>query len=195
MLWNPVSTTQFWGGESSLSNDPFVKGYKYLNFVSQLALEPGMLEVTDSTSDFEQICSWIGHNIENVNAELDDYLEACHGCFDRSLCRPIYILATPLAQAYGIDGLCNILLNPVVILIDVGRIAPQDWLSIVVHEYAHAHLGFPGHNQRFFEIISHLCLGLGLKPPNWQPDLEMYLRNWPHCGSTLNPLAYWLGQS
>ncbi len=178
---------------SSLSNEPLVQGYQYLDAVRQLALEPDMIDVTDNPRVRDRIYTWIGNHINAINAELNACLEACHGCFHPELRRPMQILAAPLAQHFGIDGLCNILVNPTVILIDVGRTAPQDWLSIVVHEYAHGHLGSPGHDQRFFEILSHLCLGLGLEPPVWQPDMEMYLRNWPHCASSANPLAFWMG--
>ncbi|NER31595.1 MAG: hypothetical protein F6J89_29260 [Symploca sp. SIO1C4] len=141
----------------------------------------------------DRIYKWVGNHIDEINAELNAYLEACHSCFHEFARRPMRILAAPLAQNYGIDGLCNVSSNPVVILVDVGRTAPQDWLSIVVHEYAHAHLGVPGHDQRFFDVITHLCLGLGLEPPQPQPALEAYLRNWPHCASTANPLAFWMG--
>ncbi|NEP02693.1 MAG: hypothetical protein F6K58_29395 [Symploca sp. SIO2E9] len=185
--------TQSWAGKSSVSRDPLIRGYKYLKAVRQFALEPDMLNVIDSLSECDRIYRWIGNHIDAINTELNACLEACHGCFHEFARRPMRILAAPLAQNYGIDGLCNVLSNPVVILVDVGRTAPQDWLSIVIHEYAHAHLGVPGHDQRFFDVVTHLCLGLGLQPPQPQPGLETYLRNWPHCASTANPLAFWMG--
>ncbi len=180
-------------GNSLLTADPMVRGYQYLDAVRQLALEPGMVDVTAHPRVRDRICLWIGKYIDAINAELNACLEACHGCFHPEVRRPMQICAAPLAQEYGIDGLCNILVEPTVILIDVGRIAPHDWLSIVVHEYAHAHLGSPGHDRRFFEVLSHLCLGVGLAPPIWQSNMEMYLRNWPHCASMTNPLAFWMG--
>ncbi len=195
MSWKPESFSLSWGGESSFNSEPFVRGYQYLNAVRQLVLDPSMVDVTDSQMELERICTWIGNHIEIVNAKLDACLETCHSCFHAEQHRPMRIFATPLAQEFGIDGLCNILVNPAVILIDVGRTIPQDWLKIVVHEYAHAHLGSPGHDKRFFDIISHLCLGLGLAPPIWQQNMETYLRNWPHCASTANPLAFWMGYS
>ena len=180
--------------QSSISDDPYIKGYQYLQTIRQLALEPSMVDVTNNLSDHEQLCTWIGNHIDIINANLNDCLEACHSCFHAAVRQPMQIMAAPLAQEFGIDGLCNILVHPVVILIDVGRTAPQDWLSIVVHEYAHAHIGAPGHDQQFFQIIGHLCLGLGLASPIWQPDLEHYLQNWPHCQSTKNHLDFWLGK-
>ncbi len=195
MYWLSDSFCLPWVGESTSHAFEFVRGYQYLNAVRQLALEPEMIDVTDNRTESERICTWIGYHIEAINAQLNAYLEACHGCFHPEHRRPMQILATPLAQQYGIDGLCNILVSPTVILIDVGRTAPEDWLSIVVHEYAHAHLRSPGHDVRFFNTISHLCLGLGLEPPHWQPDMETYLRNWPPCASRANPLTFWMGYS
>ena len=195
MSWSSDSFSLPWVGESIISAIGFVKGYQYLSAVRQLALEPEMIDVTDDVKESERIFTWIGYHIDTINAKLNAYLEACHGCFHPEQRRPMQILATPLAQEYGIDGLCNIMVYPAVILIDVGRTAPEDWLSIVVHEYAHAHLGSPGHDFRFFNVISHLCLGLGLEPPQWQPDMETYLRNWPACRSQANPLAFWMGYS
>ncbi|MGQ4650634.1 hypothetical protein [Lyngbya aestuarii] len=193
MLWKEGSTTPSWAGNFSLSSDPFLRGYHYLNAIRQLTLAPGMVDVTDDLSEFEGICTWIGNYIDAVNQELNRCLEACHGCFSSSMRRSIGIFATPLANKFGIDGLCNLGVSPVVILIDVGRTAPQDWLKIVIHEYAHAHLGYPGHGQQFFEIIVHLCLGLGLQPPRPQLDMEISLQNWPHCEIKKNPLAFWMG--
>jgi hypothetical protein len=53
------------------------------------------------------------------------------------------IFAAPLAQAFGLDALCNLQTDPISILIDVGRVMPEDWLLVVAHEYAHAHAGTP----------------------------------------------------
>jgi hypothetical protein len=142
------------------------------------------------------VCNWIGENIDAVNIQLNAYLQACHECFHLQERREIRVFAVPLAQSLGIDGLCNILIVPTTILIDVGRVAPTDWLSLVVHEYAHAHLGSSGHNYQFANILCHLCLGLGLEPPTWEATtMESSLRSWPYCKSTINPLAFWIGES
>lgn len=171
------------------------RGLEYLHWVQKLALEPRMVDAMDNLRDRILICTWIGENIDTVNTELNLYLQACHDCFYSHERKHIQIFAVPLAQSLGIDGLCNILTNPITILIDIGRIAPEDWLSIVVHEYAHAYLGEFGHNHRFAKILCHLCLGLGLEPPNWQLGREFELRSWPNCKSTIDPLALWRGES
>ncbi|BAZ38424.1 hypothetical protein NIES4101_43610 [Calothrix sp. NIES-4101] len=195
-------------------NDAYTRGVEYLKMVQRLALQPEMVDVLEPTftilsttlrmSDREftlqeyriSICNWIGQNIYTVNAQLNTYLQVCHECFHPQERRNIRIFAVPLSHSLGIDGFCNILINPTTILIDVGRVAPNDWLGIVAHEYAHAHLGLSGHNYQFANILCHLCLGLGLEPPTWETTtMESSLRSWPYCQSTTNPLAFWIGEA
>ncbi len=180
--------------------DAFWRGISYLRQVRRLALSPLMIDVIDdgglaNSHHHREICTWIGENIQAVNATLTDYLDACHQCF--ALCdRPaIQIFATPLAEQFGIDGLCNIFVNPIAILIDVGRTSPNHWLGIVAHEYAHACVGDVGHGEQFAKILTHLCLGLGLDLPVWEPEtMEAWLSNYPHCQLMIDPLAFWFGQ-
>jgi hypothetical protein len=204
------------------NDDTYNRGVEYLEMVRGFALEARMLDVLEpgfgntgySFGDGSRfpgiasrsqgitsltqvsICKWIGENIHTVNAQLNAYLQACHECFHPQERRDIRVFAVPLAQSLGIDGFCNILIVPTTILIDVGRVAPTDWLSLVVHEYAHAHVGTSGHNQQFATVLCHLCLGLGLEPPTWEAvTMESSLRTWPYCKSTINPLAFWIGES
>jgi hypothetical protein len=154
--------------------------------------------MVDLVYDLERripICTWIGERIDAVNAHLCAHLQACHACFHPWEQRPLQIFAAPLAQSYGIDGLCNLQTNPITILIDVGRVVPEDWLRLVAHEYAHAHAGSPGHHQQFARSLAHLCLGLQIAPPLGQPHREDSLRFYPHCCSTQDPLAFWQGGS
>lgn len=179
--------------------DPFQRGWEYLDQMRQLTPEPGMIELSDDISDRIRICTWIGDHIDGINLELADCLEACHQCFPVADRQKIQIFAAPLASRFGIDGLCNIWLDPIAILIDVGRVGSEDWFSLVVHEYAHAHLKSPGHDRRFLEVLTHLCLGIGIIPPVWSPEMNplaiaSLLRNWPHCTPTPNPLAFWQGE-
>ncbi|NJL10101.1 MAG: hypothetical protein HC908_07785 [Calothrix sp. SM1_7_51] len=176
------------------SAEPLARGLEYLRMVRCFALEPGMVDAMELASDRIQICTWIGENIHKVNAQLNNYLQSCHECFHIRERRHIRIFAAPLAQRLGIDGICNILSYPITILVDVGRVAPPNWLGLVAHEYAHAHLRESGHNQKFANVVSHLSLGLGLEPPSWDVGkMETCLRNWPHCESTREPLAFWKG--
>ncbi len=172
----------------------FVKqGVEYLGQVRQLMIAPGMIELTNDINLRIQICEWIGQHIQAVNAQLEIYLDTCHGCFHISEQRPVQILAAPIADPFGIDALCNVQTTPMTILMDVGRVAPQDWLSAVAHEYAHAYLGRPGHDEHFSAIITHLCLKLGLPIPKQVPNWEATLPNWPPYESLADPLSFWLG--
>jgi hypothetical protein len=154
-----------------------------------------MVNVEENLRDRVLICTWIGENIETVNHKLNDCLQACHDCFHPQERRAIAIFAAPLAPAFNLDGVCNIRTHPITILIDAGRINPSDWLAVVAHEYAHAHLGNSGHDATFATVLSHLCLGLGLELPSWETGMETRLRHWPPCTTTPDPLAFWRGQT
>ncbi|AKG22187.1 hypothetical protein [Calothrix sp. 336/3] len=176
------------------STDPFARGLDYLYGVRSLALNAEMIDVVEDIDKRIPLCIWIGEHIDGVNQQLEKYLQACHSCFHPWEQPAIEIFAAPLAQSLGIDALCNLQTNPITILIDVGRVVPEDWLLLVVHEYAHAHAGYPGHHEQFARSLAHLCLGLGIPPLTWQPDRESNLRFYPDCRATENPLAFWYGK-
>ncbi|MBH8572512.1 hypothetical protein I8752_05560 [Nostocaceae cyanobacterium CENA369] len=175
------------------STDPFTRGLDYLYGARSLALEPEIVDVVYDLDNRIPICTWIGNHIDAVNAELNAYLQACHDCFHPWEQCVIQIFAAPFAQSFGIDGLCNLQTNPITILIDVGRVQPEDWWLLVMHEYAHAHAGSPGHHQEFAKSLAHLCLGLAIAPPSWQAGMEASLRSYPNCRPTKDPLAFWQG--
>lgn len=177
-------------------SDTYIRGFEYLQMVQSFALESRMVDVMENLRDRTIICNWIGQNIDFINTQLNTYLQACHECFYPEERRKIQIFAVPLAQSLGIDGLCNIWMRPITILIDVGRMAPENWLGLVAHEYAHAHVGSVGHNQEFAKVLFHLCLGLGFPLPVWEEGtIEKNLRSWPHCRSMTDSLAFWRGES
>lgn len=175
------------------NSDAYTRGVEYLRVMQTLVPEPAMVDVMSNLRDRTTICVWIGTHIWAVNEALQQCLLACHECFHVHQRRYITIYAVPLAQPYQLDGLCNISTNPTTILIDAGRVAPEHWLSIVAHEYAHAHLGSPGHDPRFARVLAHLCLGLGLQPPS--AETEAGLRSYPPYIPTSDPLAFWRGET
>lgn len=153
--------------------------------------------MVDQVDDLERrvpVCTWIGDHIDAVNTQLNASLQACHDCFHLEERPAVQIFAAPLAQAFGLDAFCNFQTYPISLVIDVGRMLPQDWLLAVAHEYAHAQAGFPGHHQQFARSLAHLCLGLEIAPPASVPDQEDRLRSYPAYASTLDPLAFWLGR-
>lgn len=177
------------------SSDPFTRGLDYLYGVRSLALDPEMVSEVYDLERRIPVCTWIGEHIDAVNASLNGYLQACRDCFHPWEQPPTQICAAPLAQSFGIDGLCNLFTNPITLLLDVGRVEPSDWLRLVVHEYAHAHAGSPGHHLQFARSLTHLCLGLGIAPPpTSQPHPEAWLCCYPHCAPSPDPSAFWRGE-
>jgi hypothetical protein len=176
------------------SSDPFTDGLDYLYRVRSLALEPEMVDLVDNCNHQAPICVWIGENIESINRQLNLLLLRCQQCFHPWEQPNAQVFATPLATSYRVDALCNLKTHPITLLIDVGRVVPADWLRLVVHEYAHAYAGSPGHHPQFAQSLAHLCLGLEIPPPLGQPPSEESLQFFPGCRSTQDPLAFWRGE-
>jgi hypothetical protein len=185
-----------------LTISPIERGAAYLQFAAQFLPEPDMIDVMQNLRDRDCICTGIGQQIDPINQMLQQHLLACHDCFHLPDRQPMQIFAVPLAQGYGLEGFCNIWTTPKTILVDVGRVVPADWLNLVVHEYAHAHLGDGGHHTAYAEVLTHLCLGLGLAAPPWLDAdrstinglwLEAQLQHHPPSTPTSDPLAFWCG--
>ena len=181
--------------QMTTSSDPFTQGLDYLYGVRSLAPAPEMVDLVHDLTLRIPICTWIGNHIQAVNAELTACLQACHDCFHPWEQPQIQIFAAPLAQSFGLDGLCNLETEPVTLLIDAGRLATADWVALVSHEYAHAHAGSPGHHEAFARSLTHLCLGLGIAPPLDRLNSQDCLRSHPEYRSTPDPLAFWRGES
>ncbi len=167
-------------------------GVEYLERVQLRLPEPQMVDIMANLRDRVAICNWIGSQIKAVNSSLQSHLNACHDCFDPRDRKPVDIFAVPFSSSVRLDGFCNISTTPTTILVDVGRLAPADWLALVAHEYAHAHLGYPGHDRAYAEVLSHLCLGLGFPQPSIIP-VDRSLHYWPMYSPSIDPLAWWRG--
>ena len=167
-------------------------GLEYLYQVRSLALEPGMIAIPEDLGDRTRLCHWIAPHITTINARLLHYLHQCHQCFRMEERREMRVFAAPIATAFGIDGCCNLNTTPITLLIDVGRVPFEHWLGLVVHEYAHAHAGHPGHDAPFVAALTQLCLGMGFPPLPYQASEEFW-RSWPHCQSVTNPNSFWFG--
>jgi hypothetical protein len=168
-------------------------GVAYLARVKSVLPDPQMVDVMSNIRDRVSICNWIGTQIETVNRSLQAHVNTCAECFNPGDRRSIQILAVPFASSVQLDGFCNINNAPTTILVDVGRVAPADWLALVAHEYAHAHLGYPGHDREYAQVLGHLCLGLGFGQPSLIPnDRSIYC--WPPYSPSIDPLAWWRGE-
>ncbi len=171
-------------------------GVEYLAQIAAVLPDRQPIDVMANVRDRISICTWIGRSIGVVNLRLQAHLRACDECFKPLDRRSIQIFAVPLAASMRLDGFCNILTNPISIFVDVGRVAPPDWLALVAHEYAHAHRGAAGHDREYAKILSHLCLGLGLGlPVQSSTQTESSLAYWPPYQPTIDPLAFWRGES
>jgi hypothetical protein len=194
---------------ASDTTEAYQLGVAYLERVRSVLPDPQMVDVMGNLRDRVSICNWIGTQIETVNRSLQVHLNACHDCFNPIVGvgdslplgtasleenrQSIQILAVPFASSVQLDGFCNINTAPTTILVDVGRVAPADWLALVAHEYAHAYLGYPGHDREYAQVLSHLCLGLGFAQPSFQPeDRSIYC--WPLYSPSIDPLAWWRGE-
>lgn len=176
------------------SADPFARGLDYLYGVRCLAPDPDMIGIVYDLQLRTTICTWIGQQIESINRQLQICLHLCHACFDSREQPSLQIVAAPLMQSFGVDAVCNLFTQPKTIIVDVGRVIPQHWLSLVAHEYAHAHAGSPGHHPQFAQSLRHLCLGLGIVLPAYTTNQEERWQSFPPCLPTPDPLAFWQGR-
>lgn len=179
-------------GEPREYPDPFARGLAYLQQVQKLALDANLIVLNVPARDQIALCTWIGLHIDRINLELNHCLQACQSCFHEWEHRPLQIYAAPFNASYGIDGLCNLHTLPPTILIDAGRVESWEWLGLVAHEYAHAHVGSGGHGRSFYAALSHLCLGLGLPQP--PPEQEDQLKHWPPSCSRVDAIGFWRGK-
>ena len=176
------------------STDNFTRGLDYLYGLRSLAIDPEMIDVMHDPVRRVPVATWIGKNIDRINAELQILVQACDDCFHETSRPQIQIWAAPLADAYNICGLCNLQTQPITLLVDLGRVAPADWLALVVHEYAHSQAGSPGHHSDFAVALGHLCRGLSLELPAIEPGKEDELRLYPSCQIVSASWPWWQGQ-
>jgi hypothetical protein len=176
------------------SNDPLTRGLDYLYGLRSLAIDPEMIDIMHDPEHRIPVATWIGDNIDRLNAELQNLVKACDDCCHEASRPQIQIWAAPLADAYNICGLCNLQTQPITLLVDIGRVDPTDWLALVVHEYAHAQAGSPGHHQDFAVALIHLCRGLSLDLPAIKPGQEESLRLYPACQIVTSSWFWWQGQ-
>lgn len=172
--------------------DAFSRGLDYLYGLRRLAPLPELIGLVDDREGRVSICTWIGTHIETVNAHLQSEVQACHQCFLPWERPALQVFAAPLSPAFRVDGLCNLQTQPITLLLDVGRVVPADWRRLVVHEYAHAQAGSPGHHPAFARSLSHLCRSLGLPPPVEIANTDA-LKTYPPYRSMADTLAFWQG--
>ncbi|MBD0269349.1 MAG: hypothetical protein ICV77_13790 [Cyanobacteria bacterium Co-bin8] len=189
-----INLANRWQMPPSSTDDPIVRGTRYLEELRQITPASVGIDLGGELCDRMKMCGWIGLQIQRVNQHLQSLLEECEACLHPADRPFVQILAAPLANNLGLDGVCILQTRPITLLIDVGRVLPQDWLAMVAHEYAHAVVGSPGHDVGFQQTLTHLCLGLGLLSPPTGRSSES-LASWPPCQPQLHPTAFWLGKT
>lgn len=168
------------------------RALQYLQFVQRFELESGMINLFLREKGL--VYPRLADRIDGLNRQMNAHLLACQDCLFPENQRSVQIFAAPLEPRLHIDGFCDIRANPIAIVVDPGRIESEDWLGLVVHEYAHAITGTVGHGPKFGAILQHLCLGLGLVTTNSDLLTEQQLCSYPPCRQTADPLAFWLSQ-
>lgn len=174
--------------------DWVLRGIDYLDAIRQAIPSARLLETADNLSERFAICGWLGQHVHRLNQQLAQLVSECDRCFYPEARPSVQALTAPFAPDCKVDGICNVWVKPAIIIIDLGRIAPVDWLAAVAHEYAHAVVGQPGHDLQFQQVMTHLCLGLRLPPPPRQGLTAAAWEKWPPCRPNLGWRNFWTGQ-
>ena len=174
--------------------EALLQGVEYLQKMQSLASQAGMADAIARHCDCPALCTWIGTHISAINAMLQAHGKACAECWHACDRPPVQIFAVPIAAAFEIQGCCNFSTTPVTLLIDVGRVIPAHWQRLVIHEYAHACVGSPGHTWEFTRALAHMCLGLGISIPDLSHYTAQQLQSFPPCTPTPNSLDFWQGR-
>jgi hypothetical protein len=174
-------------------NAPMTNVKDYLRHLKQFEIEPGMIDQARAIA----AADWIAANLDRVNGQLYQLVLACQDCFHPTNRPLVQIFAVPLHPACPVDGFCHLASGTIVV--DPGRVVPEDWLKLVAHEYAHLVTGVAGHSPQFARILAHLCLGLDLVEPereasaidgfDWLSEAE--LRRLPLCRVPPSPTDFW----
>jgi hypothetical protein len=178
----------------------FERGLEYLYALRVLLPLPDLIDLM-LWPHYRHSAAWIGANLAAWNAQLAILLAQCHQAVAPAEPPQIRLCAAPLAARFGLDGLCcwPTASSGALILLDLGTLHAQDWLLLLVHEYAHALCGRPGHDALFQQRLTALCLSLNLDLDLSQ-DLSLNLSqtaSWstrPAYPRSPDRLSFWLGE-
>lgn len=170
--------------------DPVSRASRYLAWVRQFLPDYDWVTIPTIDQTEVTVLTAIGSHIQAINQQLAVLLADLVSCWPGHRQRSVQILAAPLAPHLQIDGFCNMAATPTTLIVDPGRIEPGNWPHLIAHELAHAMAQTPGHDQRFYNALEHVCVAQGLPLPPPQPEL---LRFWPPCQPHPQPTEFWLG--
>jgi hypothetical protein len=189
----PSHRAEFWRQPPSGDADFALRATRYLGVLRDISLQPGWIGLNGSPTELTLAFNWIGQHIHQLNQRLHSLLQEGLACFEPEQLPPVQVLAAPILATVGIDGFCNLQVQPITLLIDPSRVVPPDWTNLVIHELAHALVRSAGHSTAFRDMLSFLCLAVDLPcPPPDASNLEV-LRYWPPCRSNGDEPGFWLG--
>jgi hypothetical protein len=184
---------QRWQQPAATDSDFDLNTVRYLEVVRDIALNPGWIGLDATITQPMQAFTWMGQHIYRLNQTLHHILEDGLACFEPGQLPPIQVLAVPILSTVGVDGFCNLQVQPMTLMIDPSRVVAADWPNLVAHELAHGLVRSAGHGPAFCDRLSFLCLAMDLPcpPPN---GLEAeVLRYWPPCRPNPDAQRFWLG--
>ena len=187
---NALYLAQNWQGSGVAGADSGRKGVEYLRVIRDLAMNPAWIGISEQAADCSAALDWIGTHIGPVNRELHGILQECLSCFHASQRPAVQIFAAPILTKAGVDGFCNLEVQPVTLVVDPGRVIYSDWYKLVMHELAHGIARTAGHGEKFRLALAHLCLAFDLPPPP-AVDAGQRLQSWPPYGSHENQSGFW----
>jgi hypothetical protein len=160
----------------------------------QLAPQADWIAMANAEDQYLAVMTWVGGHIHHLNQQLAAILVDLLNCFQPQARPAVQVFAAPIAPKVGLDGFCNLHTQPITLVIDPSRVIQADWPHLVAHELAHAVALTAGHDARFYQALSYLCLAQDLpQPPPASLDSSI-LRYWPPCRLLPQPNRFWLGE-
>ncbi len=151
--------------------------------------------MANAEDQYLAVLTWVGRHIHHLNLQLAAILADVLNCFQPQFRPMVQIFAAPIAPKVQLDGFCNWQAQPITLVIDPSRVVQADWPHLVVHELAHAVACSAGHEAKFYQALSHLCLAQDLPLPPANSLESDVLRYWPPCRLLPQPERFWLGEA
>jgi hypothetical protein len=180
-----------WQQPAPAEADAGVRAARYLRVLRDLAINPYWIGLSESGADCSQAMESLGLHIDGVNQQLDDILQECLACFHPEKRPAVQILAAPIVPRAGLDGFCNLEVQPITLMVDPSRIMRADWNKLVIHELAHGMARSAGHGETFRDALSHLCLAFDLPEPPGAASAQV-LQSWPPYQTNPAWATFWL---
>jgi len=185
----PLYMATNWQADQPEDVDVGRKAAQYLSVIRDLAVNPYWIGLSDTGADCSFALEWIETHIGSINRELGQILLEGLNCFHADQRPDIQIFAAPILPRAGVDGFCNLKVQPITLIVDPSRVVCPDWHKLVIHELAHGIARSAGHGGFFRAALTHLCLAFDLpEPPTGADEL---LQTWPPYNVNTDRTAFW----